>query len=363
MDETKQGSSLSWIGVAVALVVFAGVLSLLLPAVQAAREASRRAGCLSNLSRINLGFQNMDSAKRRFPSAVSIAKDDDGAVTSMTDAGCGWSWGAQLAPYIYEELHAYPDLETDTPFTGYGNPDSASYATLGIGNKAFACPSFSGGWYVDRATKAEFITNYKVNGGTHTESLAQGTPIAATVKPGYTSPYHPDGACYPGSTHGTDGFSKDGTAHTAVLVETIEPFFARWTVGVESVLVGLPPVAADFTEPDVLYYAAPVGYTPGRFWSKSTVVNNYTYLQWDYDETPYDDTNVLSQPGGLVAPIPPAVSSSATARPTRMKYGPSSNHAGVVIHGLADGSVQSIAEDIDAAAYMFLLSRIGGEPN
>ena len=48
---------------------------------------------------------------------------------------------------------------------------------------------------------------------------------------------------------------------------------------------------------------------------------------------------------------------------TLIKYGPSSNHTGVVNHGMADGSVQSISEDIDAAAYMFLITRNGADPN
>ena len=162
---------------------------------------------------------------------------------------------------------------------------------------------------------------------------------------------HPDGGCYPGSTHGTDGFSMDGTAHTVILVETVEQNVARWTVGNETCLVGLPPVVT-FEEAGVgeIPYARPTGYTPGYFWDKTTIPRkvNKTYLKWDYVKHPYSD-------GGVSTP------SAAATGP--MKYGPSSHHPNITNHAFADGSVQSIHEDIDAAAYMWLNTRNGGEPN
>ena len=43
-------------------------------------------------------------------------------------------------------------------------------------------------------------------------------------------------------------------------------------------------------------------------------------------------------------------------------YGPSSGHADVVNHLMGDGSVQSISKKIDAATYMFLITKNGGDP-
>ena len=44
-----------------------------------------------------------------------------------------------------------------------------------------------------------------------------------------------------------------------------------------------------------------------------------------------------------------------------MKYGPSSDHPGTVNHLFADGSVHPLANDIDAATYMFMITRDGQE--
>ena len=79
-----------------------GVLvSLMLPAVQAAREASRRMSCSNNLRQIGMAAQNYHSAFKRFPSGyVSYATRDGSApdwaeIDDVTwDAAPGWGWAA-----------------------------------------------------------------------------------------------------------------------------------------------------------------------------------------------------------------------------------------------------------------------------
>ena len=56
----------------------------------------------------------------------------------------------------------------------------------------------------------------------------------------YPEGTHPDGACFPGSEIKFAAFGKDGTAHTILGVETIDPAYGVWTVGAECTLVGLP---------------------------------------------------------------------------------------------------------------------------
>jgi prepilin-type N-terminal cleavage/methylation domain-containing protein/prepilin-type processing-associated H-X9-DG protein len=51
----------------VVIAIIGVLLALLLPAVQAAREAARRSQCLNNLRQMGIGFHNFHDAHRRFP--------------------------------------------------------------------------------------------------------------------------------------------------------------------------------------------------------------------------------------------------------------------------------------------------------
>jgi prepilin-type N-terminal cleavage/methylation domain-containing protein/prepilin-type processing-associated H-X9-DG protein len=92
-----------------ALVVIAiiGLLvALLLPAVQAAREAARKKVCGNNLKQIGLAMHvYLSSFECLPPGYISKVTED------YDDAGPGWAWGAMLLPYFEEtELHRQIDF-------------------------------------------------------------------------------------------------------------------------------------------------------------------------------------------------------------------------------------------------------------
>lgn len=319
----------------IVLAVVLGILvCLAVPWVVSARERARRAGCLNNLKALGQGMLEHESALKRFPPSCHVRPDPDGEGVILD----GWSWCVDILPYMgHEELASELDLIDGVPLSSEPGPVAAMRTVIA----ELHCPSFDGSPYVDPSTRAEAITNYKALGATHMESLNVASPNPTVPRMPSPLSKHPDGGIYPGSTHGVEAFKMDGTGHSLLLVETVEQNVARWTVGNECAVVGLPPVV---TFDQQYAYMHPTGYTANLFWEETTIPPeiNQTYMKWDYDKRPYDD-------GGISTP------SAAASGP--IKYGPSSHHEGVTNHVFADGSVKEIDNMMDAAFYMFIVKR------
>jgi len=93
----------------VVIAIIGVLVALLLPAVQAAREASRRASCTNNLKQIALSSLNFESANRYLPPGGPHAGESTGAplfLVAGTQVGGGKckcygpNWAVQLFPFI-----------------------------------------------------------------------------------------------------------------------------------------------------------------------------------------------------------------------------------------------------------------------
>ena len=129
----------------VVIAIIGVLVSLLLPAVQAAREAARRMQCSNNLKQIGLAIHNYESAHRYFPSGyISFATrngnaPDWAALDAETwDGAPGWGWLALLLPFV-EQNSLANQMDMRQPIW---SPQNRPLASARIAT--FLCPSSSG---------------------------------------------------------------------------------------------------------------------------------------------------------------------------------------------------------------------------
>ncbi len=129
MKYKQRGFTLVELLVVIAII---GVLvALLLPAVQAAREAARRMSCVNNLSQLILATQNYQLAFQVYPPG-SI--DDQGPIKNVAQ-GYHHNWISQILPYL-EEQNTYKHIDFSV---GVYDPKNEQVRQVGI--EILSCPS------------------------------------------------------------------------------------------------------------------------------------------------------------------------------------------------------------------------------
>jgi prepilin-type N-terminal cleavage/methylation domain-containing protein len=284
------------------LIAILGILiALLLPAIAAAREAARRATCMSNLKQLvfaNLMYQERNDD--RFPSAaIAQGKKPKGAKVDKTTVPGGakapFSWITQVLPYL-EEGRVHKAIDFAKPPTAGKNLDAAT-TMLNI----LHCPSMSG----DTQTASR---DYKADDAGDKPALSQYAGMGATTLDKLFGA-KPDGVLF-----GGDGIKmtdiKDGVSNTILLAETRAERYGVWIDGTTAALVGT--------------------------------------------KTEDGDTMTTLNTGRYVA----AANFGGTED---WQHGPSSLHPGITNHAFCDGHVRTISDDIDVDAYAALITRAGAE--
>jgi len=225
----------------VVIAIIGVLVALLLPAVQAAREAARRTQCSNKLRQLALACHNYHDTLLTLPS---------GGINLSTLTGANWCstgalehtrapWSVLILPYI-EEGNLYDKFKFGEQFTSSSNvPGSATNdALFKLNNPKFQCPSSA------ISTRSTNNTDYfAVQGGGP-------TPDCSTQ--GGTRVFYKNGAMFWRSGI-TLAAITDGTSNTYLLGETrycLTPsgrpdgFHAGWASGLKSDAYGAPMVLA-----------------------------------------------------------------------------------------------------------------------
>jgi prepilin-type N-terminal cleavage/methylation domain-containing protein len=360
----------------VVISIIGMLAGLLLPAVQAAREAGRRAVCLNNQSQLALACINYDSAKQNLPPM----RGEIGRKLTATDAGeiNITSWIGFILPYM-EFNQLYQNLSNVTI-----NGDSASgtyYETQLIRIKSLLCPS------AEQPENVNSGTHYVCNGGYQN---AIGTSWDTTNITTWTS--GDKGRIEPGkiaeavfldqlaysepSRRCTAKVSIDyisshsGTSNVLLLSENDRPITgasgARWAYwdGSSSYssdsITWTYDVMADSEERIAFCYPYNIavtesGTTGSAITALSTLAEYSTGDKWSY----LGYNNIVATANDYAVP---AFINAGRGREfdnawTTNQYHrarPSSNHPGIVLAAFADRSVRPLNENINKQTFVWI---------
>jgi type II secretory pathway pseudopilin PulG len=145
----------------VVIAIIGILVALLLPAIQAAREAARRAQCVNNLRQVGLATLNYESTKKSLPPG-------SGYLRTSPDDFRG-TWLIPIFQYMEEpaidsqwDYDEYPD-SVDTDNDGKSNIVTAAKVQI----KTLICPS-------DPQSNEPFLQNRRQGAGSHNPIVAQG---------------------------------------------------------------------------------------------------------------------------------------------------------------------------------------------
>ena len=361
----------------VVIAIIGVLVALLLPAVQAAREAARRTQCTNNLKQMGLGAVNYESAHGRFPPG-RLFPDWEKANGTINTGYTNYQGGIKAADKTgFYSVHIWllPFMEAGNVYDlidfsraqvkrmrSPRNPHYDAYATAqGI----FICPS-------DGNTE-QIISenNYRANfGGNGPGSGSRSSATMATSSEKSNDKWHPGGN---GSfTYGEKGLSSkvyiDGLSRTAFFSERVKgsgngvPFPSAQAVPTKADII---TCATAFTTRADINFAFEASSTPptspmtvfggaGRWiddWS-----NGWPFA--GYDATQYNHVAPPNWPGidcTAVNGIPdtPAEHAIVAAR---------SDHPGVVVVCFGDGHTSTVSDDVDLIVWRAAGSRNGEEP-
>jgi prepilin-type processing-associated H-X9-DG protein len=290
----------------VVIAIIGILIALLLPAVQAAREAARRMGCSNNLRQIAVAMHNYHAAKNSLPYGAR-------------GRYAGTWYGAILA-YI-EQADAARKYNTTKIYY-----DPENLVLIAPRLPVFTCPSDTpASWLVNGQNLPKY--NYAANlGNTSNYRKDLWDNVKFVTGPFYLEPVDfgaPNSPIY--------GFRdiSDGTSHTLMIAEIRQGQH-------DEDLRGLT------------WWGPAAGFT--AHYAPNTTFPDYMDSGWGAKCAAPNDT-----------PQWPCAEQAGTASNTPMNYSSRSRHPGGVNAALCDGSVRFVVNDVDLTVWQAASTINGGE--
>ncbi len=151
----KRSQGFTLVELLVVIAIIGVLVSLLLPAVQAAREAARRSSCTNNLKQIGLAMHNFHATNNHLPSNIRPS-----AVSTVRVR-----WATFILPFI-EQSPLYDRIDqtknwSDQTINAFGVTNQSQFATRIVN---YECTSAPNGSIVDGAPPPETWANIVANG-------------------------------------------------------------------------------------------------------------------------------------------------------------------------------------------------------
>ncbi len=125
----------------VVIAIIGVLIALLLPAVQAAREAARRSDCTSRMRQIALASHNYHDTNDCFPAGAVKATLTGGGTTAITN--CRSVWGIALLPYLEQNMLYENYVHTLDPYSTsiWGGLSMSNQQIVQTYIPTYVCPS------------------------------------------------------------------------------------------------------------------------------------------------------------------------------------------------------------------------------